>query len=322
MNNNRAIARVSELGEFLEASREELRVLIAVTEDGTRGVAELAELCGISRARASAALSFWREAGAIAAASEAQSVTEEFEERLGRGEIAEEPAAKVARDIRDNSLAELLAECARLMKKTALSSSDAKKLTALFTQYSLSQEYIVTLAAYLAEKGKLTVTRLVDEALKLVYKEIDTAEALEEYVRERESESAIDKEFRRLLGIYNRALTDKEREYFKKWSTEYGYFTEIVGEAYDICVNATSKLSLPYMDKILTAWFEASCRTLSECRAKTEADRAAKNEARKEKARARQAEKKEAAKPRFGDFDVNDAFKKALERSYGNGEKS
>lgn len=308
------IASLTDKPEFLEASKEELRVLLALIEGAPNDKEYIAQLCRISRARANAALSFWLAAGVIG--NDEPTITEEFEDRLRRGEIAEEESVAVAQSIRDNGLNELLSECAALMKKTALSTTEVKKLTALYTQYSVNEEYILTLAAYMADKSKLTATRLADEAIRLIDKGIDTSEALGEYIMRLESESGTEREFRKLFGIYNRTLTDREKAYFKKWSEDYGYFTEIVGEAYDICVNATSKLSLPYIDKILASWFAASCNTVSECRAFTERARQEKTEVK----RARSAEKKKAVadqKERYGDFNVGDAFKKALERSYG-----
>ena len=311
------ISKILESAEFLEASKEELRVLIALKEGAPESTEALAALCGISKARAGSALSFWREAGVISGAE--PTITEEFEDKLRRGEIDEEPSEKVARDIRDNGLCGLLSECAALMKKSALSSIEIKKITALTTQYALSEEYVLTLAAHLAGKGKLTTTRLVDKALTLVGKEIDSCEALEEYIKQRESESVIEREFRKILGIIDRPLSEKEKTLFKKWSEEYGYFTEILTEAYDASVNAIGKRSLPYIDKILSSWYSAGCRTVSECRRKSEEERLEKEEAKRQKSSA--AKKPAKEKPRYGSFDVGDAFKKALARSYGKDDK-
>ncbi len=301
--------------EFLEASREDLRVLIAIRETGSCDRDTLSSLAGISRARASAAITFWREAGVISE----ESVCEEFESSVEEG-ISEERSVDVAKKIRDEGLADMITECAVIMKRSALNAGEIAKLTALNTQYSLSPEYIITLAAWYSEKlerssKKLTVSKLTSKALTLFDMSVDSLEALEEYIRRDESESSLEREFRRLFGIYGRTITPREREYFKKWSSEYGYFTNIVGEAYDISVGATSKLSLPYIDKILTAWYEAGCRTLAECRAKHQEDLGEKAKAKREKAQSKS--KKEEPALRYGDFDINDAFQKALARSYG-----
>jgi DnaD/phage-associated family protein len=292
-----------------------LRVLLALIECGgcVSSAAALAALAGVSSARAGAALVFWEEAGVIRKDSEKQTITEEFEERLEHGKIREVSSAEVAKSIRDEGLADMISECAALMKRATLNSAEAKDLTALHEQYALSDEYIVTLAAYLSEHGKLTVTKLVNKAIQLTEREIDTPETLELYIAERESSSEAEREFRKIFGIYNRAPSKTEKEYFKKWSRDYGYFTEIVGEAYDIAVTNASRGHLAYADKLLTRWFEAGCRTLGECReqyAKDEAEKKSKKEAEKPK-------RNKPEKERYGDFDPEEAFLKALERSYG-----
>jgi DNA replication protein DnaD len=70
------------------------------------------------------------------------------------------------------------------------------------------------------------------------------------------------------------------------------------------------------MDKILTDWSEAGCKSTDECRRRFEESKAerAKNFVGSKKA-TREAKRRT---PRYGDFDPNEAFKRALERSYGN----
>ena len=193
-------------------------------------------------------------------------------------------------------------------------------LTGLYEQYKLSAEYIVTLAAYLAERGKLSVTKLVNRAIELDEREIDTTEALESYIADRENENEADYAFRKIFGIYGRSPAKSEKEAFARWSKTYGYFTEIVGEAYDIAVSRVSRGHVAYADKILTRWHECGCRTLNECRRQYEADEAQKREKYEEAKVKRQTTKKAEEKERYGDFDVRDAFMKALDRSYGTGD--
>ena len=306
---------VSEKEAFEEASREELRVLLALIERGGEcaSIDELSLVAKTSRARASSALVFWEEAGAIRKSNSAPTITEEFEDRLALGSIREVDAQEVARSIRNSGLADMISECATLMKRAAFNSSEIKELTALYEQYALSEEFILTLAAYLAERGRLTVTKLVNKAIKLTEREIDTTKALEAYIIERESDSEAEREFRKLFGIYNRAPSKTEKECFKKWSKDYGYFTEIVGEAYDIAVTNATRGHLSYTDKLLTRWYESGCRTLTECRERYEADELEK----KNKKDSEKEKKSEKKTERYGDFDAEAAFLKALERSYG-----
>ncbi len=311
---------VTDKEAFSDASREELRVLIALVECNGRNVSTeaLASMAKTSKARAASSLVFWSEAGVIreTESSDSPTITEEFEERLIKGEIREEDSKAVAKSIRSSALADMISECAQLMNRAVLNTAEIKQLTALHEQYALSEEFILTLAAHLAEASKLTVAKLINRAIALTEKEIDTVTALEEYIKMRESDSEAERAFRKLFGIYNRAASKTEKEYFRKWSHDYGYFTEIVGEAYDIAVSNATRGHASYVDKLLTRWYESGCRTVAECRARYESDEAErKNKKDKERKTAKKSPEKE--KPRYGDFDAEAAFLKALERSYG-----
>ncbi len=306
---------VSDKSAFTEASREELRVLLALIECGGKcdTADALAALASTSIARTSSALVFWCEAGVIRR-SEGGSITEEFEERINAGEIKETSADETALSIRRDGLADMIEECAHLMSRAALNTAEIKQLVALHDQYALSAEYILMLAAYLGTKNKLTVTKLVNKALKLSEIDIDTENALEAYIAESESRSEVEREFRKLFGIYGRSTSKTERELFNKWSGEYGYFTEIVGEAYDIAATHATRGYVSYADKLLTRWHETGCRTVAECRARYALDQEEKK-AKKEESKKRPVKEKETA--RYGNFDPEEAFLKAIERSYG-----
>lgn len=301
---------------FVEASREELRVLLALIELSGQVdcVDALAELAEISSARCRAALAFWEESGVISVDDGEPIIIDEFEHRLVRGEIDVVPAVEVAESIRDEDLADMMEYCARLMGRACLSNEEIKNLTALKTQYGLSPVYVIMLADHMSHGGHLTVRLLCDRAIGLTQRNIDSEEALTAYLAEIENTTATEWELRRMLGIYNRALSDSERAYFKKWCEEYGYSVSIVALAYDIAVLNTQSGDLRYMDKLLTSWHESGCKTLSECRARVEEDRAKRNAE-------KSAGKKKAAKsapdtPRYGNFDINEAFNNAVARSF------
>ncbi len=313
---------------FSEASRDELRVLLSVICLGgdASDVARLSSLAGVSSARVKSSVVLFEDAGVLkkcdtppAESKNAQTITDEFEERIALGEIQDVSSIECARDIRDMGLASLLSECASIMGKAALSTEEAKLISSIYTQLALSEDYIITLAAYIAEtKGRLTAVRLSGEAEKLVKRGIDTAEALEKHISDKESESGAVWEFKRICGIYNRNLSKKESELVNRWYYDFGYGEDIVGEAYDRTVINTGKLSLPYMDKLITSWHEADCKTLDDCRRVSEAEKQKKAED-KPKAPPRMPRvPKETT--RYGNFDVDDAFKKALLRSYGDPE--
>ncbi len=307
---------------FPEASKEELRVLLALIElNGcSDSIESLASASNISVARCKGAIAFWEESGVISKSNE-PTITEEFEQRLLGGEIDETPTESVAIAIRDENLASMIDECATLLGCACLPNVDVKNLTALHTQYKLSPEYIVVLAAHLSEKGKLTVRNLCNKAISLCNKSIDSVERLEAYILNAEKDDGYEWEYRRVLGIYGRNLSKSEKDYFAKWANEFGYSEQIISEAYDIAVmnSKSGRGDLRYMDSVLTDWFNNGCKTVNDCIARSEQTKLEKEtEAANRK---NKTAKSKPETPRYGDFDINDAFKKALQRSYGAEEK-
>lgn len=297
---------------FIGATKEELRVLVAVMADRAATDERIAEAAGVTAARCRSALTLFEEEKILI---RKEALTDEFDVPID--EPDEDSAIKVAKDIRDSGLAALIAEFAKLLEKPALSTGQVKKIVALYTNYSLCEEYILTLGAYLADCGKLTVTRLVNEAIKLVEREIDTPEALVAYIEEKKTTTDADARLRKFFRFYNRALTKDEHIYFRRWIYDYGFSEEIIGEAYQICVNNTEKYNAKYIDHILARWHEAGCKTLSECLALTERDRVTLAEESKKKSKAKSDQKNEGGVPKYGAFSAEDALMRALERSYG-----
>lgn len=325
------IKKPTECDEFADASAVELKVLVALFESGgSISDDELIAVSGTSRSRVASAIALWQEAGVIGEKSgEAEvsffgnKVTHEFSERISPDELREETAKEVAVTIRDNKLASLFDECARMMNKLMLTPQEIRRLSELSSQYALSDEYILTLAAHLCEAGNLSVGILVKRAMTLAGEGIVTADALAQYIAEKEARRDEFIEYRRIFGIYNRSFSSKEKELLDKWSREFSYGTEIVGMAYDITVMNTSKLSFVYMDKLLCDWHENGAKTLSECEKryierKAELDKAA--EVEREKTSKRRPEKASKPAKRYGDFDPEEAFKLALSRSFSGDE--
>lgn len=336
---------VSDNPAFREASAEELRVLLSLIEAG--GIADterIARAAGVSAPRVSSSLTLWQEAGVItevtdaagrntaektdgamtaatesAAAEDMQpapTITEEFERRLRAGEIPETDGKTLARDIRDGELSSMIEECTALIGKATLTRDETARLCALKTQFSLDEEFILALAKDISDRGvRLTVTRLVQEADKLIRRDIDTPEALYSYIKRRNETGEWERELMRLLGTYGRSFSPSEKKFIGKWCGEFGYGSEIIGEAYDITVMNTGKRSFSYMDKILTRWHDGGAKTVADCRALSEGTKTGKKPREKSAGAAKNAPGNENI--RYTTFTASEALERAIARSYG-----
>ena len=307
---------ITDLDCFKEASKDELKILIALksTEGETVSLETLAQKLGVSVARIKATIALFEESGVLTKGADDFLAEVEYEFEVKK-KTCDTPLES-AKSIRDNNLYELFNEIENIFGKT-LETREIERIESLYTKKGLSVEYILMLAAHQNDTRMTpTIESLVREATRLQANDIDNLESLEIYLKEKADEIAGEAEMRQILGIRGRAFSKSERAFFKKWMHDYCYGTTIIGEAYDITVGATGKLSLSYMDKILTEWFKSGCRTLDDCRARVNirkqerADKAKKSGQKSNKT-------VEAETPKYTDFNSEDALLKALERSYG-----
>lgn len=304
---------------FGEATVDELRVLVTVIALGGRAVSydELAEGAGVSVSRVKSALALFLDAGILAEPGEFADVSDEFKEPK-----YVERAENTAKDIRDMGLAGLIEDCAGVLGVTSLNMEWVKLITSLCKDEGLAFEYVLDLVAYLVSKlkkdQKLSPHKLEKEAEKLIEKGIDTREELEIYLSEKENERKDEWEYRRALGLRGK-LSENERDYIDKWAHRYGFSSTIVELAYNVMRdNCIDGGSYQYLDKVLTVWYEAECKTIEDC--KRESERVLGDFNKKsfgEGAKTKSGKPRVAQTPKYSDFNSDDALMKALERSYG-----
>ena len=312
---------ITELECFKEASKDELKILVAILSMKEACAEELSEKLGISLPRVKACITLFKESGVLTDCDALPLAEVEYEfEPTGKDKKEnKDSAAGVARSIRENDLYEMNEEIERILEKT-LETREIERITSLYTKKGLSPEYILTLAAFLKDRRQmLTVEYIVREANKLVSSGIDTLEDLEIHIKEKMDEIAGEMEMRRLFGIYGRTLTKTEREHFSRWMHEYGYSAIIIGEAYDITVAAINKMSLSYINSILTEWHTSGCKTVEECRAKVNI-RKSTNPKKVNNTSQKTSKNTTAETPKYADFNSEDALMRALERSYSDAE--
>ncbi len=301
---------------FLEASAEELRVLIAVMENPFKykSADEVARVAGVSHSRALSAITLFLAEGLFVREGD---VSYEFEDSSDVNAPIERSSLEVAENIRKKELADLFSELMRMMKKDSFNHNETKLINSFIEDDGLSEEYIITLAAYIAEKKTLTVKNLAQELGYRLKDEIYTVEGLNQYIKSQEGRDlSLEAEFK---ATFNRRSipTKKELDLYRKWTEVYGFLPEIILFAQEINILAGNNYSYVYMDTLLTKWHESGCKSLDDCKKQNELFRAQiAKEKKLENTRAMSPSKSKAPTPTYGDFDPSEAFERALARSY------
>ena len=323
---NGAFPPLGGTAALADASPEELRVLLCLVAAGgsVSDPAALAAAAGCSKPRARSALRYWEEVG----------VTEETEDGALPApkkplrpavETREAPAHEIASTVTRETLAGFIDTCQQTVGRV-FNTKELNALTALVEDMPFSREYILILISYCMKKTrKFSFTYLEKVAHSMLEKECLTVEQLNAHLAAAEKFASREWQLRRLLGIGERRLSSREQEYLLRWTGEFDYGVEIIGIAYDITVNHTGKISLPYMDKLLTRFHAAGCGTVSaveELLENEQAERAAKQIARPENGKksgqfATGAGEGDPTATRGSSFNRQDYMAAALRRSYG-----
>ena len=129
-------------------------------------------------------------------------------------------------------------------------------LLLLHDHYGLPTEVLFMMIDYCVSIGKSNYAYLEAVGKDWGTREIDTLEKAAEQIAILKKSNAVWKEFSQYAGITNPRPTVKQTEFLRRWSSEWKFSINMILLAYEEMANHTSKLSMPYIDKILASWHE------------------------------------------------------------------
>lgn len=163
----------------------------------------------------------------------------------------------------DDTFTELLF-IAQTYMKTTFSPTDCNKVAYWYALFNRSSEIIEYLVEYCVENGHNNMRYMEKVALNWHKKGLLTLPAIRDYCQNRNKATyAVMKAF----GISDRQPGNIESEYINKWSSTYGFSTDLIVLACEKTLTLTGKVSFQYADKILTVWKEKGVSSLSDVQA-------------------------------------------------------
>lgn len=294
---------VNSLGK---ADAAELSVLIALAAAPEGDADEIAATAGVDGEALARALDFWRGAGVISLHSRAEEVSLSVHTATNGNRVSVVSSGDVphysGREIEalfseNGELRGFIDECARILGKM-LNNSEINKLIALIDVYRFSCDYVLLLVGRCVEIGKGSLPYIFKTGVSLYNGGVVTVEALEERIRDEESRRTVEGKLRTLLGIGERAFTEREKKFIANFAA-LQIPDDMLELAYNITVDNTAKPSMPYMNKVLTTWREAGYKSADDVRAAIEAYK----------------QKKSAMSAPDSSFNKDEFFEAALRRS-------
>ena len=134
-------------------------------------------------------------------------------------------------------------------------------LLALYDTYGLPMEVILILLQYCKDIGKTGNHYIAETGKNWALEEIDTMEKAVEKVELLRSCTSLWKQLAAYAGLSAPKPTAVQSEYLRTWSYELGFSMDMITLAYEEMANHCSKLSFPYINKVLRNWYEKGIKT-------------------------------------------------------------
>lgn len=241
----------------------------------TRG--DIADRLGMLESDVARAFAYWSEVGAIKtgqgsitftggqdlpapsarspqpAPAQPQNV---YEHKPQTEDLSKRPDVGQAADaISENKQLSDMCAMAQEMLGKPLTAQDMSTLYWFYDTLGLPTEVILMLLEYCVSKDKRNMKYIERVALSWHENGIRTMEQVTEYMKKEETRGGYLNVIRKLMCM-DRPFSQSEEEYLYKWRDSCGMGEDMVALAYEYCIIQISKVSFPYMDKIITRWHE------------------------------------------------------------------
>ena len=247
------------------ASPEQLKTLLWVLRHASEQptVENVASELGISVNDATEYLSFWVYEGVLI------SDTNDIPKALEQTALKAEPEIKkelpalpeikptqsqiLARTKESSEINELFKEAQKKFGRT-LGYDGQCTLLMMHDQYGLPVEVILMLIEYCVSIHKTSNSFIAAVAKNWAEEDIDTLDKALEKIERLQQCRNLWTQFRQATGVPNLNPTPSQSNFFRRWKYELGFDIDMILLAYEQMADRCSKLSYPYINKVLTSW--------------------------------------------------------------------
>ena len=309
-----------------DATGDDMAVLIAALRDGPGfdPVLTCDEL-GIDEGTLFDALSFWEERGIISIRERGGRKRSERSVPFGKKNktapdkaedkkkesyyVALETPSRTAEELAERleanpNLKGWIDHLSKTLGKP-LTRAQINTLVAQIDHMSLETEYVLLLSEHAKKIGCNSFHSIEKKMTEIYDKGINTYSALVEELAAIEKEHDFEGVVRKMFGIGQRSLTEKEKKIIRTWAVEWKVEEPLLKEAYEITVNATNEPSFPYANAVLENWRAHGVMTAEDAK-KFQSESSGKG----------RKKKGQSESGTLSSFDTDDFFEAALKRSY------
>ena len=148
-----------------------------------------------------------------------------------------------------------------------LRQNEISTLVWLYDDQGISASLLLMIVGYAVSEGRPNIGFIERTAIEWVNDGVDDIISAEKRLVEMRRRQSAWHVVETAMGIDRRQPSKSELEIADKWVNEWNYGRGILKAAYDACVDATSKFSIPYIKKIIAEWHKQGVKTLNDINA-------------------------------------------------------
>lgn len=250
------------------AGGDHIKVLLCMLRNADKNLSlsEISAASGVTPDTAEEALIFWEERGVIennggviipkqGKAENTDILSAADSKTVARAKLTSDiqfPPREIARTVNGDDAFRCLCSTFERLAGRPTKHSERNTLMVITDEIGLPSEVALMLVEYCFSMDKATPAYMKSVALDWVECGIDNIVKAEERITVLSVRSTLEGKLRSKFRMTS-AFSKKQKEIIAGWA-ESGISEELIDEAYEKTLNATGKLSFPYMDSILRSW--------------------------------------------------------------------
>lgn len=250
------------------ASGDQLKVLLAFFKFAVADdyVEQISASTGVKSENVVECLEYWADCGILLCEGKEAKTSKSTDSKKQKivtntGKPTREEAVKRASG--DNELKYLFSEIQnRLGKEITL--AQMCTLVWLYDTYGLPVPVILMAVEYAIADGKKNFAYIEKVCVDWAENDINDIPSAERRINDLFLNKNAWRIVSNTFGIADRKPTQKEQSFANVWINEFGFKKDMLKLAYDKCVDATGKVSFPYINKVIDSWHKNGYKTVDD----------------------------------------------------------
>lgn len=249
--------------KYLKAPEDALRLILFLLRNSNTSfsVDDMCKATGIPENRIDELFMYWMSEGVLCRTPDGYSIERP---KIAASDIVNYTPDEIASRMNSDEGIRSLMSKAEMYSSKVLTTTDASLILSVVDWIGLPPEVALMLMEYCRQIGQSTLRQYQKKAVEWMDNGITTIDAAEDYLASQKRKTDLLTRISEMVGASGRALGEKERATFVKWSEEYGYGMEIIHYAYECMIDSKGFYKYQYMDAILKTWHDKNLLNLKD----------------------------------------------------------